>query len=176
MKFEAEANDVSLEPAQAGLPLLVYKVSQQADIDRIEIKLQNQELQRTQLALKMALDRYRILYEFSPVSYLSLSSDSSVLEINLTGVRLLGVDRKKILHRRFTGFVAPVDVDKCHHFLKMAVGMSDHQAIPLVLQRGDGSRVHVQMDCEPMQLEDESVALRVTLTDISERVRAEEEI
>jgi diguanylate cyclase (GGDEF)-like protein/PAS domain S-box-containing protein len=171
MNAEPDGLDQKAEPTA-----LEPHLSPQADVDRIEMWLQFHELQKTQAALKLALERYRMLYEFSPVAFLSLSSDSTILEINLTGVRLLGVDRREILHRRFSGFVAPPDLDRCQRFLKMATGMRDHQAIPLALRRGDGSVFHVQMDCEPMHEEDPSVALRCTLTDISEHVKAEAEI
>jgi len=152
------------------------EVLHELEVHEIELKLQNEELQKTQLALREALERYRFLYEFSPVAYLSLGSDSSILEINLTGVRLLGVDRKRLLRSRLLGFVAAEDVDKCYRLFHMDLTTSAHQVLELTLKRDDGTTVHVQMDCEYMGPDARPIVLRATLTDISDHVRAEAEI
>jgi diguanylate cyclase (GGDEF)-like protein/PAS domain S-box-containing protein len=175
LRLEAEAQIRSAPEVQApdGAP---REVLHELDVLEAELRLQNEELRRTQLALQESLKRYRDLYEFAPVAYLTLSGDATILEVNLTGCRLLGADRKQILHHRLSRFVAPEDADKCHRLFRNATRMTEHQAITLGIRRADGAFLHVQLDCISISQEGERVRLRATLTDITERVRAEAEI
>ena len=63
--------------------------------------------------LEEARDRYANLYDFAPVGYLTLDDNGDVLEINLTGAGMLGVERLNIVgkpldhpsdHRQHTAF------------------------------------------------------------------------
>ena len=68
------------------------------------------------MLLEEAHARYVDLYEFSPVGYLTLSREGLIDAINLTGATLLGKERKKLLQRRFAGFVAPQDQDSWRQY------------------------------------------------------------
>jgi diguanylate cyclase (GGDEF)-like protein/PAS domain S-box-containing protein len=146
------------------------------EIHKIKLTQQNEELQRTQSELQDSLRRYQFLYEFSPVAYLNLSREGNIQKINLTGARLLGTDRAKIVDSKFLRFVAPENVGRFLSFLNLALTSNQHQALSLSLQHPDGPRIHVQMDCRMEEEFDGTVSLRMTLTDITERMRSEAEI
>jgi two-component system, NarL family, sensor histidine kinase UhpB len=69
--------------------------------------------------------------------------------------------------------VAPAHGDRWHRYLQAALQLDEAQRIELLLQRTDGSSFHGQLDCLRVAPEGMAPALRVTLTDISERKRAE---
>lgn len=81
-------------------------VLHELQIHQIELEMQNEALRQAKLALEESRDRYADLYEFAPVGYLTLSAEGSIIEVNLTGSALLGRDRKDVLHRSFSAFVA----------------------------------------------------------------------
>ncbi len=81
------------------------------DVHQIELEVQNEELQETQLELKQVKDDYADLYDFAPVGYLSIDRNNIIVKANLMAAQLLGAARKVFLRRRFTGFIDPASMD-----------------------------------------------------------------
>lgn len=145
-------------------------------VHQIELEMQNEELQRARTALEASHDRYRNLYEFAPVGYVTLTPESEIVETNLTAAALLGVEREDLLNRHFTNWVAPEDCDRWHLLIKSALeGEKEQKNFELRLKRGD-SYFPARLDCLPVMTDDQTTALRITLTDITESKRAEEEL
>lgn len=175
LRAEAEARiaraPLKLVNPQPGEDLL-HELLHELRVHQIELEMQNEELRRTQLALEESRDRYVDLYEFAPVGYVTLSRDGMITEANLTGAALLGIERNKLINRRFAGLVAAESGDHWHrHFLNVL--QSDGlQNFELTLKRGDSSFFHAQLTCLHMKGEGIS-SVRIALGDISERKRAE---
>ncbi|MDP2787419.1 MAG: EAL domain-containing protein [Pseudomonadota bacterium] len=145
-------------------------------VHQIELEMQNEELRRAQSALEESRDRYVDLYDFAPVGYLTLTDTGLIVEANLTGAALLGVDRAKLLRRHFTRFVTPEASDHWHHQLMCVLLRGDRQICELAMQRADGSRFYARLDCLCRAVGDPLPRVRIALTDISERRHAEEEL
>ena len=75
-------------------------------VHQIELEMQNEELQRAHAETEEVLAQYTDLYDFSPTGYLSLDHLGTILKINLTGARLLGMDRSQLMGRRFGPLLA----------------------------------------------------------------------
>jgi len=95
--------DLAVRPAE----ILLHELQ----VHQVELEMQNETLRQAQIDLEESRDRYVDLYEFTPLGYLTLTSDGLISEINLTGARLLGVERKRLLQKCFTTFVIPEDRD-----------------------------------------------------------------
>ena len=76
-------------------------------VHQIELELQNEELQKARAELEAGLKRYSDLYDFAPMGYLTLDNDGAIQKVNLTGARLLGMERSRLVGVRFGRFVAP---------------------------------------------------------------------
>ena len=121
---------------------LVYDLQ----VHQIELEMQNETLRQTQAMLEASRTRYVNLYEFAPVGYLCLTPEGMVEKINLTGARLLGSERKRLLNRRFADLLAPADGDDWQRLIDdRSAGGSFHTE--LLLQRGDGSSFHARLEC-----------------------------
>ena len=142
-------------------------------VHQIELEMQNEALRQTQLALELSRDRYLDLYEFAPVGYLSLNHEGLITEANLVGAALLGVDRKRLMNRRFAAFVVAEDGDRWHHQVAHLLEHGDKQRCEIAMRRSDGTRFHAQMDCVGVVTPAESPVVRIAVTDISERKQAE---
>ena len=144
-------------------------------VHQIELEMQNEALRQAQIALGESRDRYVDLYEFAPAGYLTLTTDGMIAEINLTGTRLLGVERKTLLRRRFTSFVVAEDQNRwTQHFVNVKrTGAQD--SLELALQRGDGAIFHVQLDCNLHEIGAGNAAIRIVLSDITARKQVEAE-
>ena len=57
--------------------------------------------------MEALLEKYTDLYDFAPVGYFTLDRDGAIRQVNLTGARLLGVERSRLVNRRFGAFRCP---------------------------------------------------------------------
>ena len=172
---ETEAQARLARATQIGAPERpAEEVMHELLVMQIELEMQNEELRRAQLALEESRDRYVELYEFAPVGYLTLANDGRVSEINLTGATLLGRERKEMRQRRFARFVTQEDSDQFHRLFMSVLRDDVHQASDLAFLRGDGSVFHGRLDCVRVVADDKPPIVRITLTDISDRKRAQE--
>jgi PAS domain-containing protein len=79
------------------------------EVHQIELEMQNEELQQTRARAEALLAQYTDLYEFAPTGYFNLARDGTILAVNLTGARLLGLERAQLLNRRLGLLVAEAD-------------------------------------------------------------------
>lgn len=77
------------------------------EVHQIELEMQNGELKESQSRTETLLEEYTDLYEFAPVGFFTLNEQGQILEANLTGAALFGVERSRILHQRLARFVDP---------------------------------------------------------------------
>ena len=168
LRAEAEAMVGSLSPDEKTAnpaEIMLHELL----VHKVELEMQNEELRRAHNALEEARDRYIDLYEFAPVGYITINREGLISEINLTGSALLGVDRTKLINRRFSKFVAPQDKDLWH---RLFMNMMQHptgekQEFCLEMTRADGDLFYAHFDCLRREALDTPPMLRVALTDIS---------
>lgn len=154
------------EPPKAGL-------LHELQVHQIELEMRNEELRRAQSALEESRDRYLELYEFAPVGYLTLSESGVITEANLTVAALLGVERGTLLRRRLDAYVVG---DRDYTWRRRFAGLirgKGEAAFDLVLKAGSGALVDTHVQSKPLAFAGQAPALRLTVIDISERLRAE---
>jgi len=136
-------------------------------VRQIELEMQNETLRQSQLALEESRDRYADLYEFAPVGYLTITHGGVIKDINITGAALMREDRKKLIQRRFGSFVANEHRDRWHRCFLRAQHHGTRQCCELLLKRGDGTYINVQMDGLHLVDEGDTPSLRLAFTDIT---------
>jgi len=173
LRDKAEALVVNLSPSKTraqAAEILTHELL----VHKVELEMQNEELQRANASIEEARDRYLDFYEFAPVGYITLSRDGLISEINLSGAVLLGVERFRLISRRLSNYVAPHDKDRWH---RLFMSMMEHtetekQAFDLEIIRADGSPFYAYLNCIKRQILDSPIELRITLTDISKLKQA----
>ena len=113
-KLRADTAEVSPTRTEAS----AQRIVQELQIHQIELEMQNEELQQSRAELEAGLERYTDLYDFAPVGYLTLGRDGAIGQVNLTAARLLGVERARLVGRRFGLFVGESDRAVFHAFLE----------------------------------------------------------
>ncbi|MEI7825791.1 MAG: HD domain-containing phosphohydrolase [Chlorobiaceae bacterium] len=90
----------------------LLRIVQELSIHQIELEMQNETLQDSRDEIEREHNRYINLYDFSPVGYLTLARDGTILEANLTIARMLSIERSKLKGRMggFGRFIAHQDL------------------------------------------------------------------
>jgi two-component system sensor histidine kinase UhpB len=140
---------------------------------QVELEQQNEELLRAQLELAAARDRYQDLFEVAPVGYLSLDEAGRIAELNLTGATLLGQPRQQLLGRTFATVLHRSERRRWRNHLANLDGSGGRGRIEMTLDGDDMAPRHVQADTLRVLEPGADAALRLTLTDITERRAAE---
>lgn len=154
----------------------VQTLFQELDVHQIELQMQNEELRQSQAELAATRDAYVELYDFAPVGYLTLDPEGRIIEANFTAATLLGLERGKLLlGHTFAGFVHRDSLNTWDNHLKRLLKHPEEHGVDLALQRPDGERLTVRVECMPRLNENrEFERCLMTLTDLTERVHAEE--
>lgn len=160
-----------LSPKESGRLLHDLQVHQ------IELEMQNEELRRVQGELEAARARYFDLFDLAPVGYFTISEPGLILEANLTGARLLGVERRDLVKKPFTRFILPQDQDIYYRHRKQLFETGAPQVYDLRVLRADAAPFWARLEATVVQGgEGGEPVHRVVLSDITERKRAEQQV
>jgi len=144
-------------------------------IYKIELELQNEELKQSKSDVSAALEKYTALYEFAPVGYFSLDEQGLVLEANLTGTVLLGMERSSITGRRFQLVVAPQSRPVFQAFLERIFIEHKGQACEALLLNSLRAPFWASLEAKSaIIISGERKWCRLAVIDIATRKQAEE--
>ena len=158
--------DTPVRPAEE----ILYELQ----VYQIELEMQSEELQRSQLMIEELRDRYTNFYDLAPVGYITVSCEGLIEEINLTGASLLGKERGKLMHKRFSVFVAPEDRDRWDQHFSSVLQSDDKLTCDLAVLGGNKTLRQVKLDSLRLLRDNKSPVVRIVLTDISENKRTVE--
>lgn len=104
-EHEIEVYQVELESQNAEL----LRTQIELETQQLELQMQNEELQQTREELETSRNKYTELYEFAPVGYFTFDKSGVIREVNLTGARMLGVERRSLINKSLRCFMADFD-------------------------------------------------------------------
>lgn len=87
-------------------------------VHQVELEMQNAELHETRDRMESLLEKYTDLYDFAPVGYFTLTADGTIQMVNLTGARLVGIDRGRLVGQTFAMLVSADVRPSFRSFLK----------------------------------------------------------
>ncbi len=80
------------------------KLIRELELHQIELEFQNEELKVAKQQADTAIKKYTELYDFSPSGYFTLTRQGIIIEANLTGSAMFGVERNNLLNTQFRSF------------------------------------------------------------------------
>jgi two-component system sensor histidine kinase UhpB len=137
-------------------------------VHQVELEMQNEEMRGVQTELEESRSRYRELYDFAPVGYITLDKTGLILEANITAADLLNVPRAALLYRYLQSFMDRECADAFHLFLRrpLTPGMKD--IVECRLQPTEGTPFEISLNVSgEYDLSDKLVRYRVVLVDVS---------
>ena len=152
------------------------RLAHELQIHQMELEMQNNELRRTQLELESSRDRLAALYDFAPVGYLTLDRGGGGSEANLTAALLLRVERKDLIRKKLTTYLAPESQDIYYLHQQNAWKTGIQETCQVRMRRPDGGTLVVELQ---MLASGEGPLMReeclVTMSDATERTNLEAE-
>ena len=142
------------------------------EVHQVELELQNEELQLARDEAETALERYSDLYDFAPVGYFTLDCDGVVRAANLTGARMLGVERSRIIGRPFGQFIEHKDFPLFSESLRKVCASRGKESCEVALLKDDRQPLHTHIEAMGISCEE----CRVAVIDVTERNSAEKEL
>ncbi|HEY5672456.1 MAG TPA: PAS domain-containing protein [Malonomonas sp.] len=139
--------------------------------DKVSLQLQVDALRRSQAELEVSRDQYAFLYDNAPVGYLTFTRQGQIRSVNLTGERMLGLNRADLLGQSFESFVAANDRDAFNRFVATVFERRGKQTCRLLLTNGQRQPLYVRIEALVTETAEECLAV---LIDISEKKRAEQ--
>jgi len=136
-----------------------------------EMELQIEELRRTNQELEASRNKYALLYDCAPVGYFTFDHRGGIRTVNLTGAKLLGIQRNLLPNQHFEHFVAEEDHSIFADFLRMVFLGRDKMTCRVKLSIEGKPPLYVRIEAMAAGTGDECHAAMV---DITERKRAEE--
>jgi PAS domain S-box-containing protein len=151
----------------------VQKLVHELQVHRVELEMQNDELRRTHLELEAARERYAGLYDFAPSAHLTLGAEGEILEANLAAGRLLGLERIRLIGRKFSRFVAPEAQDTFYLLCREVFKSDTRQSAELELVNAQAGRMFIQLEAV-RDAAGRQKQFRIGLIDVTARKRAED--
>jgi PAS domain S-box-containing protein len=169
LRRRAEAQIRRAKPAAASTTRTLHEL----EVHQVELELQNEELRTTRQTMEVALERYKEVFDFAPIGYVTLDVQGNIAEINHAAGELLNADRGTLIGKRFALFVAAGSLPAFDALLKTATTRASSAASELDLKHGNepfaaGLTVAVLRRATPMFM--------IAFKDISDRKRKEIEL
>lgn len=122
LRQRAEARLLEWEELQPEVvdPEKFRRLVHELRVHQIELELQNEELRSFQQELEASRGRYKDLYDFAPVGYITVSQAGLVLEANRTAAKLLRVAADSLAGLPLSLYILPDDQDIYYHH-RMAI-------------------------------------------------------
>ncbi|MBI5531691.1 MAG: PAS domain-containing protein [Deltaproteobacteria bacterium] len=137
---------------------------QDLELHCASLEMQNEELRRTQREIEHSRERYVALYDFSPAAYLTLDAHGVVLEINLTGAAMVGVERAYLIGKSFIAFLLGKDHAAFLEHVRNCIERGELGSCELDLCRHGGEVVRVRLVSDPFPRGTEETVCRTIVT------------
>jgi PAS domain S-box-containing protein len=171
-RLRAKAEDLHLPRSGAEAQRLLHEL----EVHQIELEMQNAELCRGREELELSRNRYAELYDFAPIGYFTFDARGLIREVNLAGGQLLGIERRRLVNKPFSGFIA--DADGRELFSSHLEAISQNQGMQeceVDLKRQGGPTLHAQLQSLMAgNIDDQVDYIHTTIIDITDRRRAED--
>ncbi|PKN04127.1 MAG: hypothetical protein CVU74_08490, partial [Deltaproteobacteria bacterium HGW-Deltaproteobacteria-9] len=172
-----------LRAKKAQLPLPqskenVQRLVHELEVHQIELEMQNAELRQAREELELSRNKYVELYDFAPIGYFTFDAQGRIKEVNLTGAKLMGVERQGLVNKSFAGFIA--DADSKENFLKHCQTVfqkEGEQTCEIRLKKKDGTNFWAQLQSIAQEnTEKKAGDIRTMIMDITGHKKAAEKI
>lgn len=128
------------------------KIIQELEKYQSELLSLNNQLIKENYKTEITEKKYTDLYYLSPVSFITLSEDGEILELNFSGSQMLGKEGYQLINGRFGFFISDDTKPIFNHFL------------------AEVFKTHLKETCEVILIGDGQSPIKVRLIGIVDRI------
>lgn len=103
-----------ISAAEADLQKLVHELQ----VHQIELEMQNDELRYAYETAEKALKNYTMLFDLSPMGYITLNSEAAICDLNFTAAEILGERRFSLIDSNFKLYISDESKAVFNNFFK----------------------------------------------------------
>ncbi len=155
--------------SEAELLRLIHEL----EVHQFELELQNEELINAKDVAEAANDKLFRLYELAPSGYFTLSIKGEIIELNLTGSLMLGMDRSHLINQQFHLFVSSDTQAVFKLFLEKSFKNNTKESCEVNLATSGTQSLFVHLSGIATE---NGTQFMVTAVDITERKLAEKKL
>lgn len=167
LKRKADIQLINERDSKTAVPMAKtgkQHLAPELQVQKGELESQNQELMLSRAEVEAGLRQYTDLYDFAPVGYFTLDRDGAIRKANLTGAHLLGVERGKLLRRRFTTFISSPSHSTFDTFLEKTFASREKETCEVILENEVLEPLWVQLEAtSPDGQECRAVVVNITI-------------
>jgi PAS domain S-box-containing protein len=157
-------------------PKMVRRLVHELQIHQIELEIQNKELEEIQQELEASKNRFKDLFDFAPVGYMTVSDKGLIVEANCTAASLLSVVTETMVGQSFSRFILFEDQDIYYHHRAAIFETAEPQTCKLRLLRTNLPPFWARLTTTPARDAEQDPAMcRIIFSDINDGVRLAEE-
>ncbi|CAG0959781.1 MAG: PAS domain S-box protein [Candidatus Methanoperedens sp.] len=155
----------------------VQHLVHELQVHQIELEMQNEELRRTQSELEDSRNRYYKLYDFAPIGYFTFDKNGLIIEVNLTGANILGIERSLLIKKLFSLYIDFSSRNVFYLHLRQVFKANTRQNCEVKLVDKNKNKFDVQLESLAVQdIKGNFSQCRTAIIDVTERKKAEEAI
>ncbi len=152
------------------------RLLEELNIHQIELEMQNQDLRESQEKLEESRNKYSDLYDFSPIGYFTFDKFGKILDLNLTGAVMLGLERSRLVGTLFSTYIGKKEKGILHEHSREVLRSGKKKTCEIQLVRKDGSCFFAGLESIAIQnVRGDFSIWRSAISDITERKKAEKE-
>ncbi|KAA0890361.1 sigma 54-interacting transcriptional regulator [Oryzomonas rubra] len=155
----------------------MQRLDHELKVHQIELEMQNAELHGTQDELELSRDRYAELYDYAPVGYFTFDVYGVIREVNLTGARLLGGEKRHLINKPFISFIADADGRAIFsNHLQLVMQRQVMLRCEIGLTGKDGALIQGQLQSVAVAIENKAGCILTSIVDGTVRKQLEAEL
>jgi DNA-binding response OmpR family regulator len=160
LKLNNVESDPSCTPAEA------QKLLHELQVYQIELELLNEELRNSKDETEALMAKYLDIYDFAPIGYFTLNADGIIMRLNLTGSRMLGVERSLLTGQLFRLHILAESYRIYDTFIKKTFDGENTESCEVMILSGKSSSRLVELQA---RLSEDGKEMNLVMIDILER-------
>ncbi|MCX6160468.1 MAG: ATP-binding protein, partial [Ignavibacteriae bacterium] len=149
------------------------RIIHELEVHQIELELQNEKLLLAKEQSEIAREKYAELYDFAPSGYFTLSQEGEIIELNLSGAKILGKERSRLIKSRFGLYVSDDTRRVFNDFLRKVFESNTKESCEVTFSLNGKS--HINVHITGIVAENGEQCL-LNVVDITERKRSEKSL